>query len=142
MPTRRTTRKRRGGSVVDNLKRLAKSANEQAKATRVLSKTLKSAGYDMPGAVVQTLGYGRRRRRMRPARRGGNFLSSLGDFGKNILKVPGNVIMGSAAGLNQGISGLGHRRRRGGSFLSTLSKLPKFERPYTTGIVGTKRYYY
>ena len=123
--------------VKDVAKKLAQSANEQAKASKILSNTLKSAGYTTSSDVVDALGYGRKRRRRRPARRGGNFLSGLGDFGKNMLKVPGNILMGSAMGLNQGISGLG-RRRRGGNILANL--LP--ERRYSTGVIGTERFYY
>ena len=46
----------------------------------------------------------------RRKRQGGSFLSSLGNLGKHVLMIPGNVIAGSAMGLNAGIRGLGQRK--------------------------------
>ena len=111
MPKRRKTAHRRkakrGGSVLGNV-------HNAVRDSQVISRVLQGFDPRLAG-VVQNFGYGRKGGGQR-----GGFFGGLWDLGKNVLQIPGNVLMGSAMGLNQGIKGLG----RGGSASYPASGAP------------------
>ena len=101
---RKRMSKKGGRSISSTAKTVAKEAAKIAKANRVLSGALSNAGLKIPANIARAVGLGKKRRKRRTSKRGGSF---VGKYLGKLTSIPAAAIIGSTAGVQGAIKGLG-----------------------------------